>query len=458
MDLTAGRSPCFKPPWRAWRIAPIGAIPDAPGGGVLRLRVGYSKGLGTTPLGPRLEALQRRRQAGDPVASMDDLRASLVPVVVVDGRPVASGWGAIDLPLAATRHLVEVQSLHSRTWRAVDIEAGKTAKLDYVGVLGEAHRNYATGELRGILAGNTGHTLGPRGRLHYFQYLPALSRHRRSVIMAVLAMVLCPLLVYGGVRLGLLTAGGPVPEAAGFAFAFGIPAAALAGWGLRVLWTYMRCNRLQPEPPIPTRSFAPPGAIAPVVLDPFGSPPALGPGAAGLLVEARFVKGDLTSEELARQLPPRTDRADHRRRKALDWLGELAPIRHRAAVPPPEIRFDGSAVATSWTRMWCEVPPGRHRIEARTPGPPLPVPSGAAAPEARTVTVDLATGQAVRLELVVTVTAVPDPQEAVLHRWSCTIDRFEECEERSRPEAPKADVRGGLRRMWGNRYWEEPNR
>ncbi|MEV3939333.1 hypothetical protein AB0K52_25555 [Glycomyces sp. NPDC049804] len=458
MDLIAGRSPCFKPPWRAWRIAPLGAVPGASGGGTLRLRVGYSAGLGMKPLGPRMEAMQARRAAGDPVASLDDLKASLVPVVVVDGRPAAAGWGAIDLPLAEGRHLVEVQSLHSRTWRAVDIAAGKTTRLDYVGVLGEAHRAYATGDLRGVLAGNTGHTLGPRGRLNYFQYLPALSRHRRSVIVAILAMLLCPLVLVAGINLGVLTEHGPVGQAVGFAFLFGIPAAALACWGLRVAWTFLRYNRLRPEAPLPTRPFAPDGALAPVVLDPDGEPPALGHGGAGLLIEARFVKEDLSSEDLARQLDPGQKRIDHRQRKALDRLGELVPIRHRSPVPPPEVILDGTPVGASWTRMWLEVPPGRHLVQALTPASPLPVSTAAGPPETGRTDIEIGPGQVVRVELLVAVTAVPDPREPVLHGWSCRIVEFGPAAAPVRPQAPKADLRGGLRRMWTNRYWDEPVR
>lgn len=457
MELTAGRSPCFKAPWRAWRIAPIGAAPSAPGGGVLRLRTGYSRGLGGKPLGPRAEAYRARRLAGDPVASMDDLKASLVPVVLVDGRAVAAGWGSIDLPLPAGRHLVEVQSLHSRTWRAVDIQAGARTKLDYVGVLGEVHRDFASGELRGALAGNTGHTLGPRGRLRFHQYLPALAGHRRGVIVAMLAMLLCPLILVGAVRLGLLSGDGPVPQAAGFAFVFGIPVVAIAGWGLRVGWTYLRYNRLGPEAPLDTGPFTAPGLAAPTVLDPCGEAPALRPGSAGLLIEARFVKADLTSEELALQLPAGQARINGAQRKALDWLGELVPIRHRTAVPAPEIVLDGTRVAASWTRMWFEVAPGRHRVDVRTPEAPLPV-LGADESAAEVAAFDVAAGQVARIELVVDVTAVPDPEQPLLHRWSTRIDRFGPQRAPSDTPAPKADLRGGLQRMWTNRYWEAPER
>ncbi|MDN3238747.1 hypothetical protein [Glycomyces tritici] len=458
MELTAGRSPCFKAPWRAWRIAPIGRMPSAPGGGVLRLRTGYCRGLGGKPLGPRAEAYRARRSAGDPVASMDDLKAGLVPVVLVDGRAVAAGWGSIDLPLTAGRHLVEVQSLHSRTWRAVDIQAGSRTDLDYVGVLGEVHRNFAIGRLHGALAANTGHTLGPRGRLNYRQYLPALAGHRRSAVLAVVAMLLCPLILVGAVRLGLLTAGGPVPEAAGFVFVFGIPVAALAGWALRVLWTYLRYNRLPPEAPLDTRPFTPSELAAPTVLDPEGETPALSPGSAGLLIEARFVKADLSSEELARQLPSGQARINGAQRKALDWLGELVPIRHRTAVPAPELVLDGARVAASWTRMWFEVAPGLHRLELSAPEAPLPVPGGSDDAAREVAAFEVAAGQIARIELVIDLTAVPDPERSILHRWDARIDRFGPRGAQPETPAPKVDLRGGLRRMWTNRYWEAPER
>jgi hypothetical protein len=166
----------------------------------------------------------------------------------------------------------------------------------------------------------------------------------------------------------------------------------------------------------------------------------------------------LTSEALARQLAPGRVRIDHRQRKALDKLGELVPIRHRTAVPPPEILLDGMPVDVSWTRMWLEVPPGRHALEVRTPASPLPVTTGPDAPETRSTGFEIAPGQMVRIELAVAVTAVPDPRDPVLHLWACRIDDFGPAAARPLPQAPKADVRGGMRRMWSNRYWEEPAR
>jgi hypothetical protein len=49
---------------------------------------------------------------------------------------------------------------------------------------------------------------------------------------------------------------------------------------------------------------------------------------------------------------------------------------------------------------------------------------------------------------------VPDPLRPVLHQWHCRIDRLGPQSEREAPEAPKADVRGGLRRAATGRHWE----
>jgi hypothetical protein len=42
----------------------------------------------------------------------------------------------------------------------------------------------------------------------------------------------------------------------------------------------------------------------------------------------------------------------------------------------------------------------------------------------------------------------------VLHQWHCRIDRLGPQSQREAPEAPKADVRGGLRRAATGRHWE----
>ncbi|KPC69243.1 hypothetical protein ADL26_19175, partial [Thermoactinomyces vulgaris] len=111
----------------------------------------------------------------------------------------------------------------------------------------------------------------------------------------------------------------------------------------------------------------------------------------------------------------------------------------------PEILLDGTPLGAHWTRMWFEVPPGSHRLEVRTPDAPLPVEGGAHPPHHASTVVDLAVGEAALIDLVVTVTAVPDPLRPVLHQWHCRIDRLGPQSQREAPEAPKADVRGGLR-------------
>ena len=443
-----GNSPRFKAPWSAWRVTELGTSREAPDGGRLDLRIGYCLGADPKTPAEKLETIDRRRRAGDPVASKGDLRSSLVPVAMVDGEPVATGWGRVDLPLAAGRHLVEVQSQHSRAWRAVDIEPGRTVKLDYIGMLGDQHRKYATGEVRGEAADYTGYTLGPRGRLDFWQYLPANARNRRSFIAVLLAMFASAALAWG---LGALGADAGVAVLVGAALWVG----ALAFWGVRILWTYLRYNRLAPEAPLDTSPIAPTGTIAPLVIDHDGTPPETSPDASAVLIDARFLKADLESSELALQLPQGQWRIDGRQRRALDALGEIVPVKHRFAVTPPRIEIDGVPVAASWTRMWITLAPGRHRVRASTPDAPLHVASGAAPPETGTVEIDVAQGETVALDLIVIVKAVPDPAEALLHAWDCRIEAFTSASEAPSRFAPKADVRGGIRRAATGRWWEK---
>ncbi|MBO3735598.1 hypothetical protein [Glycomyces niveus] len=438
--MIASASPVFRAPRRGWGLAPIGERRPVANGGTLDLRVGWCGGrwLIADPA-ERLQIALDREKSGDPVASDGFLRSSLVPVVLVDGEPVATGWGRLRLPLTAGRHLVEVQSQHSRAWRAIDVKRDAATKIDYVGMLGESHRSYGDLEVPQRLRDLSGYTIGPRGRLNYFQYLPAHARQRLGF-----AATLIGGLVAGVVALALTSVG--VPLMAAMVAWWILVAVGFALWGVRVLWTFLRCNRLGHEAPLALRDA--------VVLDGDGPLPALGAGAGGILVDARFLKADLSSGELALQLPEGQRHIHAGQRKALDAVGEVEPIAHRFAMPPPEILLDGAPVGACWTRMWFEVPPGSHRLEVRTPDAPLPVEGGEHRPHHASAVVNLAAGEAALIDLVVTVTAVPDPLRPVLHQWHCRIDRLGPQSEREAPEAPKADVRGGLRRAATGRHWE----
>ncbi|HLU26794.1 MAG TPA: hypothetical protein VKZ65_00045 [Glycomyces sp.] len=451
MALTLGSSPRFKAPWPEWRVTLRAGARAAPDDGILRLRLGHCRGPETRTPAERMETLSRRRRAGDPVATGGNLRSGLVPVVLVDGEHRASGWGPIDLPLAPGRHLVEIQSQHSRSWRAVDIEPGRATRLDYIGMLGEHHRAYATGEVRGALADMHGHTLGPRGRLHYRQYLPANARSRGGFIVLLACLAAAAPLTW-------IAASAGAPETLAIPLGAALWLGALAAWAVRVLWTHLRYNRVGPEAPLDTGAFAPAGTAAPLVLDPDGPPPEPAPGSAALLIDARFLKADLTSDELALQLPQGQSGLPRAQRRRLDAIGELAPIRHRSAVPPPEIELDGVPLVSSWTRMWTATTPGRHRLRVRTPAAPLPVPAGQAPPQVREIEVTAVAGRTVPIALTVTVEAVPDPAEPLLHRWECRIERLTSEAEETPPAAPKADVRGGLRRAATGRWWDRPDR
>jgi hypothetical protein len=251
VGLISGTSPRFRAPWKPWALTAMRIPPATADAGRLVLRVGYSTVPPAATIAERMETLRDRTRAGDPVATAGDLRATIVPVVLLDGTPIATGWGRLDLPVTPGRHLLEVQTLHSRTWRAVDINPGRATRLDYIGVLGPAHRRYATGRPDGNLADLHGHTLGPRGRLDYWQYAAANWRLRSG---AHLAMALT--------MVGLGAAALAVNNGADRAPTTGATAALLAililGLLARLAWTHVRHNRCAPEAPLDTRATAPP--------------------------------------------------------------------------------------------------------------------------------------------------------------------------------------------------------
>lgn len=425
MDLIAGWSPVFRAPWRGWRLTEVGRRRDLDRAGTLSLRVGYCDGPRPQYTLRMQRDLKNRRRAGETVDTNEHVRSSLVPVILVDGEQVASGWGHLRLPLTPGRHLVEVQSQHSRAWKIVEIREGKTAKLDYVGMLSGMHQFYGTEQVWGRHAHLHGYTLGPRGRLHLWQYLPVNGRRRRSWNLAMIAIVLCiPLMILVRDRQMPSPFGGSVPIAG---VLFSVISLCFLIWLVRVAWTATWYNYAGSESPHEVRPF---GAQPVVVLDPEGPAPKPEPGQAAIVIDARFIKENLSLENLLERSPtgrrllesgrPRLSR--HRRR--LDKLGEFAPVQHRFAVPPPEIILDGRPLAGSWTRMWVRLSPGRHRLEVRTPQSPLPVRGGQAASDVQSIDFTVQEGNTAGIDVTVTVDAVPDPDEPVLHGWTSRVVRL----------------------------------
>ncbi|MCH7229376.1 hypothetical protein L0U85_00640 [Glycomyces sp. L485] len=408
--------PRFRSPARGWGLTRFDGCPfpepDAPGTGALDLRVGYCRFGEDGRLVRRARQTDRRR-TGELMATLNRLRTSLVPVVVVDGEPVASGWGRTKLRLREGTHLVEVQSLHSRAHHMVRVEPGRTVKLDYVGVLGQAHRRDRAAPQPGPYDGCA---LGPRGRLHLRQLGLAHARDRRenAALIAVMAAVaVAAAFAYRDFadedqRLWVV----PIATA--------VAALLLAVGGATALWKHLRSNRTPPFPPTEYRPYR--GTAAPVtVVDAHGASPEPSPGTGAVLIDARFAKDDLELEALARQLPEgvRGLAAPHDRHLA--DTGEAVPIRHRFAVPPPRIAIDGRHVAAAWTRMWIELPVGDHVVEAATPSSPMPVVGPEAPAESRRIAFRVEPGRTTALALRVDVYAVPDPTERYLHGWRCSF-------------------------------------
>ncbi|THV42701.1 hypothetical protein [Glycomyces buryatensis] len=446
MDLTAGLSPVFKAPWAGWKLTELGERRASADAGKLSLRVGYCGITDSLRDSWGVEKSSARERAGDPIESKGDLRSSLVPVVVVDGEPVATGWGSLDLPLTPGRHLVEVQSQHSRAWRAVDIRSGRTAKLDYIGLLGDQHRSYATGQVRGGFAHLSGYTLGPRGRLDFWQYLAANVRGRRVtrrfVPAAFCIVFVCgPLMAAGAIESEWIRTNIGIIALAAVAALFML-------WALRIVWTSLRYNRLEPEEPLDPRPFTHSGWVPLLVLDPSGPAPEPEPGRAAILIDARFIKTDLTSADLTRQFPAGKKVLYSWNCRQLDKVGEIVPVRHRFAVPPPEILLDGQALPASWTRIWLQLEPGRHRLEVRSPQSPLPVPTGEAAADSESFEFTAEEGGTVGIDATVEIKAVPDPTEPVLHEWRSSVARLQTGPtDPERGPAPNLDIAGDLVHM-----------
>lgn len=425
MELIAGWSPVFRAPWRGWDLTETEGRRTPDRAGTLSLRIGYCNG--PTPQYARTarQRMGARRRAGETGDAGERVRSSLVPVVLVDGAQVATGWGRLRLPLTPGRHLVEVQSQHSRAWKVVDIREGRTAKLDYVGMLSGMHRFYGTDRVWGIHAHLHGYTLGTRGHLHLWQYLPVNARRRRSWNLAVLAAIIAVpcLFLLQGYRIPLLSGGsapvsGVLVSVVFLCFLF---------WLVRVAWSAVHYNHYGPEPPLDVR----PHAAQPVlVLDAEGEAPKPEPGRSAIVIDARFFKEDLSSEDLLRQFPSgrrllktRKSRCSRQRRR-LDKLGEFAPVRYRRAVPPPEILLDGRLLAGSWTRMWVQLAPGRHRLEVRAPQSPLPVRDGQGSADVQAIDFSVQEGSTAGIDVTVMVNAVPDPAEPILHRWTSRVIRL----------------------------------
>ncbi|THV41878.1 hypothetical protein [Glycomyces buryatensis] len=419
------------------------AFTEAAGCGYLDLRLGHGR-VGNVPQsGDLLENARRREAAVQAGNAFPEARyeASLVPEALVDGRSVASGWGRITVPLSPGRHLVEVQSRHSRAWRAVDIEAGRTAAFDYVGMKGNAHRSFAEDGPPFNMRHLTGYTIGPRGRLNYWQYLPSNAKEHPWAWMVMVGLfigAMIPVILLAGAGIDIRYGWGPAIILTGWVV---IPAITVSWWGVSVLWKFLRYNRCPPAPPLDTRPLSGPDRLAPLVLDEEGAVPAPAAGAAALVIDARFLKADIGSEDLARQLEPGQRQFTPRQERVLNQIGEVTPVTHRPVVPPPQIWIDGVEVAASWTRMWFELAPGEHHVKVQTPGSPLPVPGGEAPPQTLEAPLSIAHGQTELAELQVNVWAVPDPTEPILHRWACGIDYFGPERRRPKPARPRQRIR-----------------
>ena len=96
---------------------------------------------------------------------------SLVPVMLVNGKPVASGWGQVAVALPAGVHLVEIYSGFSRTYRMVTVSRAETSAFDFVALPGARILKYRNGPEfldDGVGFGNRGHLYVPQRISMYY--------------------------------------------------------------------------------------------------------------------------------------------------------------------------------------------------------------------------------------------------------------------------------------------------
>ncbi|MFG3340905.1 hypothetical protein [Glycomyces sp. NPDC048151] len=345
------------PPFRAWAARPH---PDA----AVRVRTGRrprpERRTDVSPFFTRVNPSRRTgadatvvvRIAWSNQDSRDlhpSLRASrpLVPLLSVDGRPAAWGWGTVALDLPPGRHLIAVTSSHSRWYRVVHLNAGDEVGLDYASILGAtAHFHRLPGAWIRELT-----SFGPR-------------RAARPVRIPLIATGAAVVAALAAVVASQTSASALVATAFWGAVAVGL------GSGIAVsaasLARQARSRRVTVASP-PDRSTL-------EILDADGPRLAPAPGWAGLGLHLRFDLDQYPDEALAALCGGIRPNLMQRWRTVR--IGEPEAPACRPWIPVPEVTVDGVPLDASWTRMWTQLAPGEHELAVKVGPAPEQVDAG----------------------------------------------------------------------------------
>ena len=255
------------------------------------------------------------------------------PVVLLDGQPIAHGWGEAFLSLPAGTYRVEVQLGHSNNPRLVTVGAGKTIDVSFTGSRLRSMREIF-GRVRDSYL-SSGLSVGRR------PVLAALFRARMRIMVIAALVIALPLAVVAGV-------------VAGSMIIFWVVVGAL--WLLPILvhlgW-YCWQNRLDRQPATAVSGTDP---YRPHLLDPRGDPDyRAGEFDAVIVVDLNYYQ---------LPVPQLTTAREHASNSRLPW------------VSAPRVWIDGVETFGCWGRVAYSVPPGRHEVRIVAPLPDKSLRSG----------------------------------------------------------------------------------
>ncbi len=348
----------------------------APGHGGIRVRSGWTRGNRFRRYAENIGSRSARepdawkdfrappwaRHLDGPRAVIDTLTGAFrpfTPVLLIDGRPAATGFGEGTVTVPAGRRLVQLQSGASGPYRVVDVPEGGTVDLDAITT---RRRNLRC--MEGSPADSYADmALGPRGRVRIEDGLPHRSFFTGCAAGAALLILM---LVFGGI--------GPMPDFDTRSAATLVPLA-ITVFTAMALRAIVESSRRSP----PGEALGPEhtAGIGHRVLDPADtSAPEAAPGEAVLRVHAVYRQerhgknagpGKPTGTGLKALA---TDKRALERRDNWRATGEPAPPKVRPWAAPPIIRIDGRELPAVWGLNEYRLSPGDHTVEVAVPPPP----------------------------------------------------------------------------------------
>ncbi|GAB3656059.1 hypothetical protein [Glycomyces tarimensis] len=283
------------------------------------------------------------------IAEIDDARP-FTPVVLIDGEPVATGFGRADIELEPGRHLVEVQSGASGAYAPVDIEAGASARLSSF-----VPQRLGTGA----------------ARLRRFALVPTRIVPPRPGRWFAMAMPCV------GAAVGLFSTAVFDEDGIGKVLGLLIAAAMMTAGGVLFYWLARLIEsaasalaelRLSGSLPVARHRPAPirGGTWRPV--DPRdGAEPEAERGTGVLRLTLTYEQAPVPAAEVGEVLDERAVRAASRRHRR---FGEDYPPQARPWVEPPLVTVDDEPAPAIWGVNEYRLAAGRHRLRVEVPPPP----------------------------------------------------------------------------------------